>query len=194
MDFTRRLRRFRAFGDSPRANFGSTRRKERNKSEQTITRLDYTGKSRAFKVHIGKEEFLVLVGHIGDIRLDFRANRQHFRVFLFRDTNNRLIFLVVVYVARKIRLRHIRRVNNGLVGEQGRIFKHCALFIGIVKAARGFSAFKVSFQSLKEVNLRLRRLVAFESFFRAVYAAFQNLQIGENKFEIYRFNISCRAD
>ena len=85
---------------------------------------------------------------------------------------------------------YVSDINDRLHREQLDIREERQFFVRILECTRGNSVFERFLHALQNSYFSRCRFVALERFFRAGKASFDDFDIGEDKLQVYRFDIA----
>ena len=196
MDLSRRLRRFRAVHDRPRARLFFARRQVGNEPQKFIRRLDELGKSALGQPEILQEHCLFFGAELGKLLLRLGAYDNDLRaVFrgVFFDLHHEGDFLLA---CAHVLFGDIRAVDDGFGGEEEEIVEHRLFVVGDGKGIGGLFRFEVREQFLQE-GVFLRGVLvrpAARRVFDAVRAFLHRLDVRKDEFEVDGLNVAHGID
>ena len=185
---------FGAFFNGPCANFFLTCGKIAHKAEKVIACFDHTVKTGFLKIDFGKEFFLFVRFHVGNLFFEFCADGHYSGVFGFCDLFNKFIVFVVFNAFDKVVFAHVCGIDDGFVGKKGKSAYDFFFFFVTNESSCGFAFFKMCFKLFEKCKFVGKAAVAFKVFFNSCDSSVKDFDIGEDEFKVDNFNVAACVD
>ena len=192
MDLARRLGRLGALDYRPGADLLGAGGEVADQAEQGVACAHEVVEARFLDAEVGKEERLLLVVELGDLRLDAGADRDDGGLFRRRDPAK--LFYVFVVVVADIVFADVGDVEHRLEGEQAHVLEDGELVVGEVEAAGGLALLHLAVHPLEERKLRGKRFVALHVAAHLVHAAAEHLKVGEDQLHVDDLHVARGID